>query len=165
MSNENGYNGWKNWETWIVNLYFGDDQEYHQVMAEQSDFDLSDMADLIENWVNDYLDDVGKGNLKGLVGEFVIAGLRQVNWYELAENWLSDCVKPLDQDSSYALVEEIEESGYLYTQASNYIQEYGEFTVKTIEKLCREDWRVEIYTDDLDSIDWQLVAEELNTRL
>lgn len=164
MTNEK-YNGWANWETWTINLYFGDDTEYHQSMAEQSEFDSAEMADLIEAWVDDYLrDTLGTSVFQGLAGEFVTAGLEQVDWHELAESWLSDCEKPLDENKSYELVEEIKESAYLWTQTENYIQEYGDLGANDIEQLCTVDWFVEINIE-LDNLDWELVASELNVAI
>ena len=157
------YNGWRNWETWTISLYFGDDTEYIQEMAEESDFSSPEMADLIEAHVWSYIEDVA-GKPDGLIGEFVTAGMGEVDWRELAENWLTDCTKPLNEDLSYELVAEIQESAILWTSAESYIQEYGEFGANDIESLCTNDWSVDINTD-LENLDWELIAKELNREI
>lgn len=92
-----GYNGWANWETWIINLYFGDDQQWLFDMAEQCDFDQSDFADALETYVYDYVEDMD-GKLSGLVSEFFTGCMKEVDWQELAENYLSDMDIPTEEE-------------------------------------------------------------------
>lgn len=68
-----------------------------------------------------------------------------------------------DIRETWKLVEEILESGDLWTPIYDRINEYGEISAEELEKLCRDDLFVYIRTvTDIDPIDWYFVAEEIN---
>jgi hypothetical protein len=84
--NSNGYNGWANRSTWVVGLHFGDDTEYIAEMAQQVHGDVDDMADAIKDMVLDYIDENLGDNL--FIRDLMTTS--EIDWRELAENWLSD---------------------------------------------------------------------------
>lgn len=68
------YNGWKNKETWLVQLWLGDEfQTCNLTCAEE-----------IEEFVRDIVNEECPEN--GLVSDFIITSLSEVDWRELEEH-------------------------------------------------------------------------------
>ena len=95
------YNGWKNYETWNVALWIDNEPgSYHErcEMAQQAyddnlddlDSAKSDLAKRLEEWVDEMKPDLGASMFSDLLG----AALSEVDWYEIAENFLDDVEKP-----------------------------------------------------------------------
>jgi len=89
---DNRYNGWDNYETWLVKLWIDNDQgsqEYWQERAEElhknSETPAADLADELKTSHED-----GLPELEGVFSDLLNAALGSVNWYEIAENMLSD---------------------------------------------------------------------------
>ena len=87
-----GYNGWKNYETWVVALWIDNDQSTYNYSRELAqEYRMPDgakypLADALKSWVvNDLIPDVS-----GLAGDLLGAALDEVNWFEIAENYLSE---------------------------------------------------------------------------
>lgn len=98
MSDEK-YNGWKNYETWAVALWIDNEQssqEYARELAEQSTTDSSIsegrtaegvLADILKQWIEE------KNPLAEtatLFTDLLNAALSEVDWYEIAEHYLSE---------------------------------------------------------------------------
>jgi hypothetical protein len=85
------YNGWTSRETWLVNLHFGemiqeDTKEFIENNQERpSTYVISEM-------LKDQLEDLFLEEIEGLsmfLQDFIDLSL--INWYELAENYESEC--------------------------------------------------------------------------
>ena len=101
------YSGWKNYPTWCVNLWLSNDEGLYNETRERARAELDDtdedapQADRIEDargafsrnlkeWVCDELaPDLGASFAADLLGY----ALGEVDWYELAEAWLTDEVE------------------------------------------------------------------------
>jgi hypothetical protein len=97
------YNGWTNYETWLVALHIDNDEGSYQYRCEMAEPFLAPeratsitdsysdavagYADAIQAWVTDELvPDLGPT----LASDLLSAALSEVNWREIAENWLSE---------------------------------------------------------------------------
>jgi hypothetical protein len=91
------YNGWTNRETWATVLWLDNEQgtqELMQEMAQQHEF-TSNLTDAIEDFVTELLDmesvlSAPPAQRKELISmSSDIGSLYRVNWYEIAEHYLS----------------------------------------------------------------------------
>ena len=104
-----GYNGWKNYETWNVALWIDNDQSTYytrQEMAQQAYDDAEqddedermreatrELAQALENWIDEMRPPMEASMFADLLG----AALSEVDWYEIAENFLEDVEKRPEQ--------------------------------------------------------------------
>lgn len=88
------YNGWTNYATWRVQLelvddyvqgMFGADEDW---LKEQREMSTSDMADCIEDYVTEVLENDTNDEVGSIVLSYAMAFIDNVNWYELAEHAL-----------------------------------------------------------------------------
>ena len=70
------WHGWTNWGTWLVNLWFMDHLERHEI----AQLNVYDRARYIQDYVNEYLND--SDIPKGFISDMV--DVSDVNWHELA---------------------------------------------------------------------------------
>ena len=102
------YNGWRNYETWNVALWIGNEQgsySYWQDVTQQS-WDEAEadttftrlenaqiaLADRLKEEITESAPDLGASMFADLLG----AALSEVDWHEIAENWLDDVEKTED---------------------------------------------------------------------
>lgn len=86
-----GYNGWTNYETWRVNLEVLDGLTKSDFVYYGSDFvpyggENDELADRIEDYVYDIVDDCNNKFVAGIARSF----LNKVNWQEIAENMMEN---------------------------------------------------------------------------
>jgi hypothetical protein len=81
MSNEK-YNGWTNYATWRVNLEMFDGGDF----ASDNDLDAYDLGDSLREMAYDTLSESGSG----LVLDYALAFLSDVNWPEIARRQIED---------------------------------------------------------------------------
>jgi hypothetical protein len=92
------YNGWKNYETWAVALWIDNEQssqEYARELAEQATTDSSIsegrtaegvLADTIKQWIEEQNP---LAETATLFTDLLNAALSEVDWYEIAEHYLT----------------------------------------------------------------------------
>ncbi|PSB00500.1 DUF7249 family protein [Merismopedia glauca] len=93
----NNYNGWMNYETWVTALWIDNDQSSYYYSHEltklaqeehsQKQDRISYLATLLKDWIqemNPLADDAN------LFSDLLNAALSEVNWGEIAENFLTD---------------------------------------------------------------------------
>lgn len=105
------YNGWTNYETWLINLWADNDAGSYEFWREQAQETYNeasaddtfsrderaalDLAEKLKEWHNEATPEV-----TGLWADMINAALSEVNWYEIAEHYISDCDKEIaDADS------------------------------------------------------------------
>lgn len=96
-----GYNGWKNYETWAVALWIDNEEgsynrrcELAREAKEEAGEEDEDgrtaeglLADQLKTWIREEeIPDLGASLYADLLG----AALDEVDWYEIAENWLEE---------------------------------------------------------------------------
>jgi hypothetical protein len=79
------YNGWTNYATWRVALELVDNGYYSE---EYRDLEASDLADVIEENIKEFIEQGNEGASSGYVLDFAMSFLSDVNWYEIAEHVL-----------------------------------------------------------------------------
>jgi len=82
MKNDNTHNGWTNYATWRVNLEFFDGQSPEDIMGEHVPVEYSVLEEQLEN----YLEEQGQG----LVLDYALAFISDVNWYEIAQTLVEE---------------------------------------------------------------------------
>jgi hypothetical protein len=93
---EKTYNGWANYETWNVALWIDNEEgsyRYWRDTVREICEDSDEKDDAIYSVSKRLEDEIKRecarttGNLFGLV---LSAALSEVNWYEIAENWVDE---------------------------------------------------------------------------
>ena len=112
------YNGWKNYETWNVALWIDNEQgsysqrcEMAQEAYNDADGDMDDatrnLADSLKDWIEEMNPLASEASL---FSDLLGAALSEVDWWEIAENFLEDVDKKDDEpeeetDESEAVTE------------------------------------------------------------
>lgn len=102
------YNGWTNYETWNVALWIDNDQgsySYRCEMAQECYDDNKDDADdakrALASRLKDYIEEMNPlASDASLFSDLLGAALSEVDWYEIAENFLEDVDKDDDDTES-----------------------------------------------------------------
>ena len=99
---DQGYNGWKNYETWAVALWIDNDQgtyNWSRYLAEEVREDqerdrdaAGQLADNLKDWVEETMPNLGGTMWADLLN----AAFSEIDWYEIAENYLSDMDEEAD---------------------------------------------------------------------
>lgn len=92
------YNGWTNYETWAASLWLDGmeetAQEHYDNAWESTNFTKREQAALdFADYLKEVVEEMAEttlNNQSSLIADFVNAGISQINFYELAENMLSD---------------------------------------------------------------------------
>lgn len=118
-SDSTRYNGWHNYETWCVNLWMSNDagsDEFYREMAQevwndseqetrQDSTVLFTRDEVATRTLADRLKDSHEeqqSELTGVSGVFadlLTAALGEVNWYEIAEHYISDVDKSVESEA------------------------------------------------------------------
>ena len=77
--NDTKYNGWTNYATWRVNLEMFDGADF---LEDHTD-DTYEYSQRLKTYAEDYLSETTEG---GLVLDYALAFISDVNWYEIAES-------------------------------------------------------------------------------
>ena len=91
------YNGWTNYETWLVNIWF--DQSLSEWAGEfeiTSNDELETKSALkthLEDCFESYFEDCEKLPESGFLADIINASLREIDWYDIAEHYLEDCIQ------------------------------------------------------------------------
>ena len=76
------YNGWTNYATWRVNLEMFDGGDF----ASDNDLDAYDLGQSLREFAEDLLAEQGSG----MVLDYALAFLADVNWCEIARHMIED---------------------------------------------------------------------------
>jgi hypothetical protein len=76
------YNGWTNYATWRVNLEMFDGGDF----ASDNDLDAYDLGQQLREFAEEMLSEQGSG----MVLDYALAFLWDVNWREIAEHMIED---------------------------------------------------------------------------
>lgn len=92
MDNQDStYNGWRNYQTWDVALWLSSDYEFDTAIREyinelgSSDNLVLDLAQYLEDFVEELTPDLGASTYSDLLNN----AIAQVDFYEIAENYLT----------------------------------------------------------------------------
>src|SRR5262245_63368269 len=113
MSEDKKYNGWTNYETWAVNLWMTNDQgsdeywrENAQAAYDHAEADQTftrmeraalDLADVIKENHEEMQEEALDGAQCSVFVDLLNAAMSEVNWYEIAEAFLSDVEKETEE--------------------------------------------------------------------
>lgn len=103
--NDNKYNGWTNYETWNVALWLDNDEgscgywaEQADAAVERADKDKDEAVERVgrqlQQEVNDSAPDLGASCFADLLS----AAMSEVNWYEIAEHYVSEALERVSED-------------------------------------------------------------------
>ena len=84
------YNGWTNYATWRVNLEMFDGGDF----ASDNDLDAYDLGQSLREFAEETLSEQGSG----MVLDYALAFLSDVNWREIAEHMIED-YREVEQDA------------------------------------------------------------------
>ena len=90
------YNGWYNYETWLCKLHFDDvfaeeAQEIYDDAEPNDTFSKSETATLkLSEHIKDYVEEVTDIPENGFLADMVNAGLSEINYHEIAKNYVSE---------------------------------------------------------------------------
>jgi hypothetical protein len=76
----NEYNGWTNRATWVVNLHYGDSEEWLQEMVENAEGDVDKLADYLREEISNQVQEAIGDNM--FLSDLI--NLNDINWGELA---------------------------------------------------------------------------------
>ncbi len=111
MPQEKSYNGWTNYDTWSLKFWIDNDESIHCFWAARADdcFSAADdsenftkienatftLADELENYYYENLsvEVMEEMGIKVESAKILNAGLRKINWHEIAESLLEDVEK------------------------------------------------------------------------
>ena len=110
MTTNTRYNGWTNYETWNVALWLDNEEPTYRLTREamreiwdttanpteqkrlaaktHSDAGRYEFSQWLKDFVEDMLPDLGLG--ASMWADLLNAALSEVDWYEIADNWLSE---------------------------------------------------------------------------
>jgi hypothetical protein len=113
MSDKKGYNGWTNYETWNLALWIDNEQGSYNYWRERARESLagqnsetrearvSDAAvDLADELKGETEDNAPK--LEGFYGDILGAAISEVNWYEIAKNWIEEIADDIESEREAA---------------------------------------------------------------
>jgi len=97
------YNGYTNYETWVVNLWMDNEQgsqEFFRETAKQihaetdaygTAFTVAELARIrFADWLKQYYADENRPEyVRGLYGDLLNAALSEINWLEIARNYIT----------------------------------------------------------------------------
>lgn len=109
MADTDGYNGWSNYETWAVALWLNNDpgsqDGVHEAVRDargmKSLNPRYEAMDSVRTHVRQTYLDGAEDELVGMCSDLFGAAVQRIDWYELADSFLSDLadeVADLDDD-------------------------------------------------------------------
>ena len=99
MTDEQGYNGWKNYETWAVALWIDNEEWSYNETRSQAQVFTEDPEDerngrtvegVYADWLKEYVEETMPDLGASLWSDLLNAAFGEVDWYEIAENYLSE---------------------------------------------------------------------------
>lgn len=106
------YNGWTNYETWNVALWLGNEQssERHWSYAAEEAWEEAkaslafsreqqaslDLSERLKDEIEESMPDLGASMFADLLG----AAMSEVNWYEIAEHYIADVDKAVEEEET-----------------------------------------------------------------
>ena len=92
------YNGWHNYETWVTALWIDNEEstqeESREILRAWRDSGggyLVQAGDSLKEWAETvYLDPILEEHPASLAADLLSAAWSEINWREIAENWLEE---------------------------------------------------------------------------
>jgi hypothetical protein len=88
VSDMKEYNGWTNWETWNFKLWMDNDESSYEFVKDLAEGkDTYELSGLLESYADEML---RVWNLRGFYADVCNSSIKEINFYEIAESYLSD---------------------------------------------------------------------------
>ena len=91
------YNGWNNYETWLCNMWFDNfdfTEDLEMFERCETNDDVNDViAEYIESTVDEYVE---LYNREGFLLDVIQSTLNEVDYHEIAEQYLQDVIDELE---------------------------------------------------------------------
>ncbi len=84
------YNGWTNYETWLANMWLDEfnlyaDEDFMEFVKENNRYDVGQrILDHMESWIEQTTE------LEGFVADMFNAAFSEIDWYSIADHYISE---------------------------------------------------------------------------
>jgi ABC-type amino acid transport substrate-binding protein len=110
------YNGWSNYETWNLALWMDNDQGTYSMRCEavsdavNDNDDKEDAVSQVAKWLESLVENGELGELpaNGFLSDILSNALREVDYDEIAQNWVDDAWEDKEEEEE-AEAEEVTE--------------------------------------------------------
>lgn len=108
MTETTKYNGWTNYETWNVALWIDNEEGSYDYWRDRAreclDDNDNDKGEAVNDLRKALADEIEENNpLAGqssMYADILSANLREVNWYEIAANWIDEVYEEPEQEEA-----------------------------------------------------------------
>ena len=106
--NTQKYCGWTNYETWLCNMWFNDFDFTDMMDMFDNCEDNCDVLEIIENYIKEHVEEyieyslgdnsvaISPGDQHGFIHDMLNAAISEIDWRDIAEQYVDDVVDELE---------------------------------------------------------------------